>query len=214
MSDKRQSLVDAIAGMQEETAIALVREMLDAGHAPEDMLDVCREAMDIVGARFEAKEYFIPELVLAGEMLNQIGGIVKPLVAEQTGPRTESAGKVLIGTVAGDLHDIGKNIVTFMLDVNGYEVVDLGVDVPKEKFVEAIREHQPQVAGLSGFLTLAFDAMKDTIDAIDAAGLRDQVKISIGGGQVDERIRSYTGADAFGLTAMDAVAQCKGWIKA
>jgi len=214
MSNDNAKLVEAIADMKENEAIALVDKMIGDGVAPLDILTACREAMDIVGGRFEAKEYFIPELVMAGEMLDQIGGIVKPLISDQTGPKTEVAGKVLIGTVAGDLHDIGKNIVSFMLDVNGYEVVDLGVDVPKEKFVDAIREHQPQVAGLSGFLTLAFDSMKDTIEAIDAAGLRDQVKISIGGGQVDEQIKTYTGADAFGLTAMDAVAQCKEWIGA
>lgn len=212
MSGDQEALVTAIADMKEAEAVVLVRKLIADGVAPIDILASCRQAMDIVGARFEAQEYFIPELVLAGEMLDQIGSIVKPLIKEQAGPAVETAGKVLIGTVAGDLHDIGKNIVTFMLDVNGFEVIDLGVDVPKEAFVEAIKTHRPQVAGLSGFLTLAFDSMKDTIDAIEAAGLRDQVKISIGGGQVDEQVRRYTGADAFGLTAMDAVAQCKGWI--
>ena len=212
MSEDQQNLVAAIADMKETEAMELVRKLIDNDVSPLDILASCRAAMDIVGARFEAEEYFIPELVLAGEMLDQIGSVVKPLIKEHAGPAVETAGKVLIGTVAGDLHDIGKNIVTFMLDVNGFEVIDLGVDVPKEKFVEAIRTHEPQVAGLSGFLTLAFDSMKDTVEAIEAAGLREQLKISIGGGQVDEQVRGYTGADAFGLTAMDAVAQCKDWI--
>ena len=118
---------------------------------------------------------------------------------------------MLIGTVAGDLHDIGKNIVTFMLDVNNFDVKDIGIDVPKEEFLDAIREFRPQVVGLSGFLTLAFDSMKETVDAIEGAGLRDEVKIMIGGGQVDEMIRKHTGADAFGLNAMEAVEQCKEW---
>jgi methanogenic corrinoid protein MtbC1 len=121
---------------------------------------------------------------------------------------------VLIGTVHGDLHDIGKNIVTFMLDINGYEVRDLGIDVPADKFIEAIREFRPSVVGLSGFLTLAFDSMKETIVAIGAAGLRDGLKIMIGGGQVDETVRGYTGADAFGNNAMAAVSLCRDWIRA
>jgi 5-methyltetrahydrofolate--homocysteine methyltransferase len=120
---------------------------------------------------------------------------------------------VLIGTVHGDLHDIGKNIVTFMLDINDFEVKDIGIDVPVAKFIEEIEAFRPNVVCLSGFLTLAFDSMKETIEAIEAAGLRDKLKIQIGGGQIDETIRAYTGADAFGLNAVDAVTysrQCVG----
>ena len=117
-----------------------------------------------------------------------------------------------MGTVEGDIHDIGKNIVTFMLDVNGFDVLDLGVDVSSQKYVEAIRDFQPQVVGLSGFLTLAFDTMKETIEAIQAAGLRDQVKIMVGGGQMDDQVRAYTGADAYGRDAMAAVKLAKDWI--
>jgi 5-methyltetrahydrofolate--homocysteine methyltransferase len=127
-------------------------------------------------------------------------------------PEIERHGKVLIGTVAGDIHDIGKNIVTFMLDVNGFDVLDLGVDVSPQKFVEAIQDFEPQVIGLSGFLTLAFDAMKETVEAIKAAGLRDGVKIMIGGGQVNEKIQEYTSADAYGKDAMAGVSLAKKWI--
>jgi 5-methyltetrahydrofolate--homocysteine methyltransferase len=113
--------------------------------------------------------------------------------------------------VAGDIHDIGKNIVTFMLDVNGFEVHDLGIDVPASKFVTAIEELEPEVVGLSGFLTLAFDSMRDTVAAIETAGLRHKVKIMIGGGQVTDKIREYTGADAYGDDAMAAVALARAW---
>jgi methanogenic corrinoid protein MtbC1 len=129
-------------------------------------------------------------------------------------PEIKRHGKVVIGTVEGDIHDIGKNIVTFMLDVNGFEVLDLGVDVPAQKFVEAIRDFQPQVVGLSGFLTLAFEVMKETVEAINTAGLRNEVKIMIGGGQVNEEIRKYAGADAYGKDAMAAVNLAKQWIGA
>jgi methanogenic corrinoid protein MtbC1 len=161
--------------------------------------------MDIVGKRFEKCEYCLPELILAGEVLDQIGAMAKPLIVNSPDKPAKKLARVLIGTVHGDLHDIGKNIVTFMLDINGFEVKDIGIDVPVAKFVEEIKEFQPQVVCLSGFLTLAFDSMKETIEAIEAAGLRDHLKIQIGGGQIDETIRAYTGADSYGLNAVDAV---------
>ena len=203
-------LVKAIADMQEEKAFKLVKEMVKGDVEPMAILDAAREAMDIVGQRYQDGIYFLPELMLAGEMLNQITDIVKPELAKL--PEIERHGKVLIGTVEGDIHDIGKNIVTFMLDVNGFDVLDLGVDIPPQKFVEAIQDFQPQVVGLSGFLTLAFDAMKDTVAAIKAAGLRDGVKIMIGGGQINDTIRDYAGADAYGQDAMAAVNLAKQWV--
>jgi 5-methyltetrahydrofolate--homocysteine methyltransferase len=213
MKENEQRLLDAIADMREDEALALARAMLDAGDDPLRVLELCRMAMETVGKRFQEGEYFLPELILAGEMLERIGDMAKPLI--QAGGDAAAAkkhGRVLIGTVHGDLHDIGKNIVTFMLDINGYEVKDIGIDVPVERFVEEIREFQPSVVGLSGFLTLAFDSMKETIDAIARAGMRENLKIMIGGGQVDETVRSYTGADAYGNNAMAAVTLCRGWI--
>ncbi|MBC7227888.1 MAG: corrinoid protein [Thermoflexales bacterium] len=206
----KDSLIQAIAEMQEEEAIRLTRAMVDGGASPMEVLDAARQAMDIVGQRYEKGIYFLPELMMAGEILSQMAEIVKPLLAQA--PAARKHGRVLIGTVAGDIHDIGKNIVVFMLDVNGFEVMDLGVDVPPQKFVEAVKEFKPQVVGLSGFLTLAFDSMKETIKALEAAGLRDQVKVMIGGGSVDEHVRAYTGADAWGRDAMAAVNLARQWI--
>lgn len=205
MDENEKRLVDLVADMDEEEALALAKRMLEEGVDPLRVLDLCREAMDLVGKRFEEGEYFLPELILAGEMLDQIGALAKPLLNDASGGQSRKLGKVLIGTVQGDLHDIGKNIVTFMLDINGFEVKDLGIDVPATTFVEEIRSFQPQVVCLSGFLTLAFDTMKQTVEAIEAAGLREGRKIQIGGGQIDETIRAYTGADGFGLNAVDAV---------
>jgi 5-methyltetrahydrofolate--homocysteine methyltransferase len=205
MNDNEERLVGLVADMEEEDALVLAKEMLDGGVDPQRVLSLCREAMDIVGKRFEAGEYFLPELILAGEVLDQIGAMVKPLLQQSPDGPSQKLGRVLIGTVHGDLHDIGKNIVTFMLDINNFEVKDIGIDVPVAKFVEEIKAFQPNVVCLSGFLTLAFDAMKETVEAIEAAGLRDHLKIQIGGGQIDETIRAYTGADAFGLNAVDAV---------
>jgi 5-methyltetrahydrofolate--homocysteine methyltransferase len=168
--------------------------------------------MEVIGKRFEEGEYFLPELMMAGEMLGQIAQLVKPLLAQSTSAAQAERPTVLLGTVQGDLHDIGKDIVKFMLEVNGFPVIDLGIDVPVQTFVDKVREHQPAVVALSGFLTLAFDSMRETVVAIEAAGLRDRVKIMIGGGQVDETIRKYTGADAYGLNAMAAVSLCQGWL--
>jgi methanogenic corrinoid protein MtbC1 len=213
MAEQSKVLIELIADMKEEEALALASEMLDSGYDPLVLLDHCRKAMEIVGQRFEAGEYFLPELMLAGEMLTQIGSTAKPLIKDsESGGEGSGKGTVIIATVHGDLHDIGKNIVTFMLDINGYRVVDLGIDVPVDTIVDSIKEHKPAVVGLSGFLTLAFDSMKETIEAIEAAGLREQIKIMIGGGQVDNNVKDYTGADAFGLNAMDAVSLCGGWI--
>jgi 5-methyltetrahydrofolate--homocysteine methyltransferase len=203
-------LVDLIADLKEDEALALVKQRLDEGADPVQVLDGARAAMDIVGKRFEASQYFIPDLVMAGEILRGISEIVKPRL--EHGQETAKHGKVLIGTVAGDIHDIGKDIVTFMLDMSGFDVLDLGIDVPAEVFVKKTREFKPQVVGLSGFLTLAFDSMKKTVEALEQAGLRGGVKIMIGGGQIDDVVCKYVRADAYGKDAVAAVNLSRHWI--
>jgi methanogenic corrinoid protein MtbC1 len=151
-------------------------------------------------------------LIMSGEILRQIFEILSPHLKE-TQISEKKKGKILLGTVAGDIHDIGKDVVKFMLDANGFEVLDLGVDVPANKFVDNIKEFKPEVLALSGFLTLAFDAMKEIIQKIKDEGLRDSVKIMIGGGTVDERIVDYVGADAYGESAVDAVNLANKWIE-
>lgn len=204
-----EQLVNYMADMMEEEALALAKKLLDGGTPPTQILDDCRDAMTIVGKRFEAGEYFLPELMLAGEMLKSISAEVRPRM--QAGHEAKKGARVIVGTVAGDIHDIGKDIVVFMLDVNGFDVLDLGIDVPVQTFVDKIKEFKPQVVALSGFLTLAYDSMKQTVDAIKAAGMRDGVKIMIGGGTMDDTVRQYAGADAYGLDAMAAVSLAKGW---
>jgi methanogenic corrinoid protein MtbC1 len=204
-----QELIDAINDMREEDALAITNQMLDAGTDPLHILEACRNAMEVIGNRFEAGECFIPELILAGEMMTQISEVIKPRM--QQGAKQEKLGKVVLGTVEGDIHDIAKDIVAFMLDINGFEVTDLGVDVPPARFVEAVKETGANIVGLSGFLTLAYDPMKDTVATLKENGL--DVKIMIGGGQIDDQIRAYTGADAYGRDAMAAVALAKEWTK-
>ncbi len=203
-----RELIEAIIEMREDDATAIAKKQLDEGTDPLVVLDDCREAMDIVGKRFESGEAFIPELIMTGEILAQISEIVKPHLKPAEESKKQS--KVVLGTVQGDIHDIAKDIVGFMLDVNGFEVIDLGVNVAPEKFVEAVKQTGAKIVGLSGFLTLAFEPMKTTVHALKEAGLAD-VKVMIGGGQIDENIRQYTGADAYGKDAMAAVALVRSW---
>jgi methanogenic corrinoid protein MtbC1 len=206
------NLINLLADLKDKEVLDLVKQRLDAGEDPLKILEDSRKGMEIVGKRFADDEYFLPELVFSGELLKQVTELVKPHLKQAV--ETKKLGKVVIGTVAGDIHDIGLNIVDFMLDVNGFKVYNLGVDVPAEAFVNKVKETGAPILGLSGFLTPAFEAMKETVEAIEAAGIRDGVKIMIGGGQLDEDIRKYARADAYGKNAMAAVALAKGWVGA
>ena len=202
--------VNLLADLKEEEVLKLTKERLDAGEEAMNILNDSREGMGIVGKRFADGEYFLPELVFSGELLKLVTEMVKPHLKD-TGTDAKKIGKVVIGTVAGDIHDIGLNIVEFMLDVNGFDVTNLGVDVPIDKFVQAMKDTKAPVLGLSGFLTPAFDAMKDTVEALEKAGLRKDIKIMIGGGQMDDEVKKYAKADAYGKDAMAAVALAKQW---
>jgi methanogenic corrinoid protein MtbC1 len=201
-------LVEAMANMQEDDALRIVDEMLAKGEDPAKILDLSSEAMQVVGTRYQEGTYFLPELIMSGEVLRKIGEVLKPRMAASKG-EAKKLGVVVLGTVRGDIHDIGKDIVGFMLEVNGFTVHDLGIDQPEETFVKAVKDYKPQVLALSGFLSVAFDSMKSTIEQVEAAGLRKGLKIIIGGGQMDDTVRQYTGADAFGMDAMEAVAFAK-----
>jgi 5-methyltetrahydrofolate--homocysteine methyltransferase len=204
------SLVQALVEMKEAQALQKAKQLLAEGAAPLEILESCSKAMEEVGRRFEKGVYFLPHLMMAGEMLRQISEMIKPLIQDQK--TADQGGKVLIGTVEGDIHDIGKNIVVFLLEANGFQVRDIGINQKPSKFVEAIREFQPKVVGMSGLLTLAFDSMKKTVEAIEEAGLRKAVRIMIGGGVVTEKIKEYSGADAYAPDAMAGVRLCKQWI--
>jgi methanogenic corrinoid protein MtbC1 len=202
-------LTDAILVMDEAGALAIVKDRLGAGETPEAVLEDARRAMTVLGEKFACGEAFIPELIMGGEIMKGIAAELKPYITADA--VAEKRGIVVIGTVHGDIHDIGKDVVCMMLEVSGYEVHDLGIDVPVETFVTAIKEETPDIVGLSGLLTLAFDAMKDTVDGIAAAGLRDQVKIMIGGSPVDQQVQDYTGADGWGRDAAAALAMAAEW---
>ena len=204
-------LISAIENLKEEDAIVLTRKLLDDGEEPKKILDAARDAMERIGKHFEDNLYFLPELMMAGEIMKQISELVKPHLSE--GVDSKRIGKIVFGTVEGDIHNIGKDIVVTMLEANGFEVIDLGVDVPPEKFVKKLKEMNTSILGLSGFLYFAHQSMKKTIDLLEKDGLHQKIKVMIGGGQVDERIMKMTGADAWGRDAMDAVNIARKWIE-
>lgn len=202
-----EQLKQALSDLEEETALKLVQEHLDAGDDPITIIAACREGMADVGKRYEANEYYVSDLIMAGEVFKQAMAKIGTKFQIDSGPKR---GSVVVGTVKGDIHDIGKDIVVSLLQAGNYNVVDLGVDTPPEKFVEAVKESGATVVGLSGLLTISFDAMQETVEALKRAGL--QVKVMIGGGPVTDQVRAHVGADAFGPDAQAAVALCNQWI--
>ncbi|OGO59542.1 MAG: hypothetical protein A2029_15200 [Chloroflexi bacterium RBG_19FT_COMBO_47_9] len=205
-----QDLITAIVELREEEAISCAKQLLNTGVEPRRILEDAREAMEIVGRNFEEKLYFLPELIMAGEIMKQVSALAKPnLLADM---EAKQIGKIVFGTVEGDIHDIGKDIVVLMLTVYGFEVIDLGVDVSSARFIEKINEVHATILGLSGFLYLAHKSMLETIGLLEKEGLHGRVKVMIGGGQVDSQVMKITGADAWGRDAMDAVNIAKKWI--
>ena len=206
------NFIDEIVELNEQEVIEILKEKLSNNEEIISIMDEIKAAMKEIGKRFEEKEYFLPDLIMSGEILRQIFEEIGPKLKEAQSSEKKK-GKVLLGTVAGDIHDIGKDVVKFMLDANGFDVLDLGIDVPAEKFIENLKEFKPNVLALSGFLTLAFDSMKEIIEKLNNAGLRDTVKIMIGGGTLDENIVEYVGADAYGESAVDAVRLATEWLE-
>ena len=205
-------LVEAIVEMQEDKALEMTQQFLDEGQPPLEIFGAYRKALEEIGDRFEKKIYFIPELIMSGELMNRASELIKPFMEKEQAGESKKIGKVLIATVAGDIHDIGKNIVTMLLDINGFEVKDLGVDVPTATIVEETKSFQPDIVGLSGLLTLAFAPMKEVVQGLDSAGVRQNLKVIIGGGQLDEQISKDVGADAWVTDAVAGVNICKKWV--
>jgi methylmalonyl-CoA mutase cobalamin-binding domain/chain len=200
------SIVNAIVDLDEQTALKMAEELRTAGVDPVMILERFRVGMSIVGEKFEKGEFFLSEMIMAAEIFNQVMESLRPHLK---GSITETIGKIVIGTVQGDVHDIGKNIIVALLEAEGFDVIDLGVDVPAQRFVEAIREHEPDIVGMSSLLTVAIESTKNTVDAITEAGLRDKVKVIVGGGRIDQHASEYIKPDAFTDNAAKGVRLCK-----
>ena len=199
--------------LDEDTMTEMLNEvMADGGSQAQSAMDACQKGMDIVGQRFESGEYFVGDLIYAGELMTTAVGMLKDALVTGDGS-SGSKTKMLLCTVKDDLHDIGKNIVRSMLEAAGFEVIDLGIDVPAEKVVETVKAENIKIVALSGVLTLAIDSMKKTVDALKAAGLSD-VKVIIGGAPVSEEAMKITGADEWAHSPQKTVSVCQEWSKA
>jgi len=207
MSNVLNSIVDSLANLDMDNTIKFVKEAIEKFDV-KSVIDALAEGMRVVGEKYERGEYFVSDLIVSAEIFNEAMNIVKPKILELR-KEVKPIGKVVIGTVYGDIHDIGKNLVKTFLEANGFEVIDLGADVPVEKFVEAVKQYNPDIVGMSALLTSTMIHMKNVIDALKKEGLRDKVKIIVGGAPITEEFAKSIGADAYGENAYKAVEICK-----
>jgi len=207
-----QELTKVIGDLDEPKVLEILKEFIATNPSSEEAaaaVNACQQGMAIVGDLFDAKEYFVGDLIFAGELLNAAIDVLKPVIG---GESTAEVGKIVLGTVEGDLHDIGKNIFKSMSEAAGFKVYDLGIDIPASTFVEKVKEIKPEILGMSGVLTLALDAMKTTVDALKEAGVRDELKVIIGGNPVTEEACKMIGADAFTTNAAEGIKICQRWV--
>jgi len=197
-----EALAGAIIECDAAKADELTRKLVDEGAKPQEIINKgLISGMNVVGDRFKKGEMYVPEVMMAAKAMHAGMNIVKPMLTEE---ESSATGRVVLGTVAGDLHDIGKNLVGMMMESGGMEVIDIGIDVPPEKFAEAVKENKPQVVGMSALLTTTMLAMKDTIEVLKEEGLRDSVKIMVGGAPVTQDFADEIGADGWAPDAASA----------
>lgn len=211
-SELKQEVVNAVLELDEEQVLQLAEKALREGIEPFDLLETINQGMQNVGQLYEDKTYFIADLIMAGLIFKEVLGI-KQMQELFHSKRKKMSGKIVLGTVQGDLHDIGKDIFRGLAETNSFEVIDVGVDVAKEIFVKKIIEHKPDILGLSGVLTYTVEAMKEVVDALDAAGIRKSVKVIVGGSHLTDATSDYIGADAFSTDAFEGVKLCLHWMQ-
>ncbi|MFZ7121843.1 MAG: cobalamin B12-binding domain-containing protein [Eubacteriaceae bacterium] len=207
-----KELTQAVGELEEDKVLELLNGFIASNPTEEEgqkAVAACQDGMAIVGDLFEKGEYFVGDLIFAGELLTDAINLLKPVIG---GGASTTVGTIVLGTVHGDLHDIGKNIFRSMSEAAGFEVVDIGIDQPVSAFVEKVKEVKPVIVGMSGVLTLALEAMKDTVDGLKEAGLRDSVKVIIGGNPVTKEACEHIGADAFTTNAAEGVKISQGWV--
>jgi methylmalonyl-CoA mutase cobalamin-binding domain/chain len=209
MSEKDSELVDALVNLEEKHVTDMVQGQLDSGKPARNILENLRKGMDIVGEKYASKVYFLSDLIMAAEIFKSAMRLIAPNLGAS---KERDKGAVVIGTVKGDLHDIGKNIMVALLENEGFTVHDLGIDVPPEEFIRAVRLENAKVLGLSGILTMAVDSMKETVQALKKEGLRNKVMVIIGGLPVDQKWKEMVGADAFAQDAYEGLRAIKQFL--
>ena len=202
-------LIHLLADLEEDAVLKLVDERLTAGHDPLKILEDCNEGMRLVGQRYERGEYYIAGLIMSGEIFREVVEIIQPLMVKKTDEK--SSGRIMVGTVSGDIHDIGKNMVGMLLSCYGFTVIDLGVDVPPAEFAAKAVELKPDIVGLSGLITASFEMMKQTVSALRVESEKHKLSfpIIIGGGMIDDQVCRYVGADHWLKDAMAGVRLCQ-----
>lgn len=205
-------LIKYVEQLDEENSIKLATELLNEGRNPLDILQLVNQGVTQVGMLYERKDYYIADLIMAGLIFKQVLDLDQ-MMAHFHNDQHQRIGKVVLGTVQGDIHDIGKDIFRGMLEANGFEVIDLGVDVPKEQFIKKAAEHRPNIIALSGVLTSTVDAMKEVVEALTEAGMRNTLKVITGGNHLTAEACNYIGADNFVTDASIGVRVCKEWVK-
>lgn len=202
-------LTEAMGDLEEELVLSIVQEVVDHCQAQvNDAVDACQKGMNIVGERFDSGEYFVADLIFAGEIMTKAFDLLKPVIASESGNKV---GRLILCTVEGDLHDIGKNIVKAMLEAAGFDVVDLGIDVPADKIIQTVKAEGINIVALSGVLTLAIDSMKKIVGALSEAGVRDNVKIIIGGAPITAEMCKFVTADDWAINPQKTVNICRQW---
>lgn len=207
--DMMKTIADSIVSLDDGTLKATLERAIEDGVPVETLVrDGLGKGMEDVGLRYENGEFFLSELIMAATLMDESMELIKPLLKYEDRPDA-SVGKIVIGTVQGDMHDIGKNIVITMLESAGFQIIDLGIDVSPQKFVEAIKEQKPDIISMSVLLSATVDKIKETIEALEFVGVRDTVKVLVGGRALDNRLAREMGADAYGDDAWDAVRKAK-----
>ncbi|MBZ4687084.1 MAG: hypothetical protein PWQ96_1730 [Clostridia bacterium] len=198
----KEDLINAIANLEEEKALQTVKEKIKAGETPLQIVEQCRQGVEIVGKRYSEEIYFLSDLIMSEEILRRIMEILNPYFSKNT---EQNGTKIVMGTIEGDIHDLGKNIIVNLLRSHGFDVYDLGVDVQPEEFIKAINETGASIIGISVLLTFSINSVKKVIDLLREAGLREKVTVLLGGYPVNERVRQFTGADYFETDAIKAI---------
>ena len=205
-----KTLAEALVDFDQDYVLGEVNRRLDGGEEPIELVRELQKGMNLIGERFNTGQYFLSELLMSSDLFSKAMNIVEPKLA---GTAQESIGKIVIGTPKGDIHDIGKNIFCVVAKGMGFEIHDLGVDIPPDRFVEAVEEVKPQILGFSALLTTAFEPMKQVMDLLEEKGLRDGLRVIVGGGVVTETVQKYIGADGQTTDAIDGLNQCKKFIQ-
>jgi methylmalonyl-CoA mutase cobalamin-binding domain/chain len=202
-------LAQLVADLEEDTVLELVQKRLEIGDDPLKIIDECNEGMRLVGQRYEQGEYFVAGLIMSGEIFREVVELVQPLIEQQS--EGNASGRVLVGTVSGDIHDIGKNMFGMLLSCHGFDVIDLGVDVPPDIFAAKVLETKPDIVGLSGLITASFESMRETVAALREESQKRNLSfpIIIGGGMIDDQVCQYVGADYWMPDAMAGVRLCE-----